>query len=74
MCKVFIGEAEKKLGFILYNHLYAREQKDFTTKDLMQELGKYNLDFTQKELQEEIDNLVSNGSVTYSVGHYTCLL
>lgn len=74
MCKVFIGEEEKKLGFILYNHLYAREQRNFTTKDLIPELRKYNLDFTQEELQEEIDNLISNGSVRYSVGHYTCLL
>ncbi len=54
MCKIFIGEAEKKLGFILYNHLYARDQRDFTTKDLMLELGKYNLDFTQEELRKKL--------------------
>ena len=73
MCKVFIGEAEKRLGFVLYNHLYAREQSDFTTRDLIPELKKYNLDITQENLQKEIDDLVTNGIVSQRVGHYTCL-
>lgn len=74
MCKVFMGEAEKKLGFVLYNHLYTREKRDFTTIDLIPELKKYNLDVSQAKLQKEIDVLVSNGVVSQRVGHYICLL
>ncbi len=74
MCKVFIGDSEKEIGFVLYNHLYSRTKSDFTTNDLMPELRKYNLDVTQEKLQKEIDVLVSNGFVSQRVGHYTCLL
>ena len=74
MCRILIGESEKKLGFVLYNHLYTRKKRDFTTLDLVSELKKYNLSFTQKELQKEIDALVNNGSISQRVGHYTCLL
>ena len=51
MCKVFIGESEKKLGFVLYNHLYTRKKRDFTTFDLVSELKGYNLTFTPENLQ-----------------------
>lgn len=74
MCKVFIGEPEKKLGFVLYNHLYTRKKPEFTTFELVSELKKYNLSFTQENLQNEIDVLINNGSVSQRVGHYTCLL
>ncbi|MBR4261562.1 MAG: hypothetical protein IKQ33_06430 [Clostridia bacterium] len=74
MCKVFIGESEKKLGFVLYNHLYTRKKRDFTTFDLVSELEGYNLTFTQENLQNEIDVLINNGTVSQRVGHYTCLL
>lgn len=70
MCKVIMGESEKNLGFVLYNHLYSRKSKDFTTVDLIPEIKKYNLDFTQKELQKEIDTLVDNGTVSQRVRHY----
>jgi len=49
-------------------------EDNYVLTDTYNILEKYNLDFTQEELQEEIDNLISNGSITYSVGHYTCLL
>lgn len=74
MCKVFIGESEKKLGFVLYNHLYTRKKPEFTTFELVSELKKYNLSFTQENLQNEINVLINNGSVSQRVGHYTCLL
>lgn len=74
MCKVFIGEAEKKLGFILYNYLYSRTNSDFTTKGLISELEKYDSSITQENLQKEIDILVTNGVVSHRVGYYTCLL
>ena len=74
MCKVFIGESEKKLGFVLYNHLYTRKKRDFTTFDLVSELKGYNLTFTPENLQKEIDVLINNGTVSQRVGHYTCLL
>lgn len=74
MCRVFIGEAEKKLGFVLYNHLFTRKKSDFTTSSLIGELKEYNLDVTQEKLQKEIDVLVTNGIVSQRVGHYMCLL
>ena len=70
MCKVFIGESEKKLGFVLYNHLYTRKKPEFTTFELVSELKKYNLSFTQENLQNEINVLINNGSVSQRVGHY----
>ena len=73
MCKVFIGEREMELGFLLYNHLYNRKDANFTTKELIPELSKYKLDISQEKLQNEIDVLINNGIVSQRVGHYTCL-
>lgn len=70
MCKVIISSPEKKAGFIIFNHLYARTSENFTLQDLLQELVNYGLRMSEKELQKEIDLLVEDGAVSRRVGHY----
>ncbi len=70
MCKVIIKSPEKKAGFIIFNHLYARASESFTLQDLLQELVKYGLKMSDQDLQKEIDLLVEDGAVSQRVGHY----
>lgn len=70
MCKVIIKSPEKKAGFIIFNHLYARTSERFTLQDLLQELVKYGLRMSEKDLQKEIDLLVEDGAVSQRVGYY----
>lgn len=70
MCKVIVDNSCDNEMFILYNHLYAREENSFTIKDLSKELKRYNITLDDKTLELEMNNMVKNGIVSRGVDTY----
>ena len=70
MYQVVIDKPKEKAGFIIFNHLYSREQDTFTIQSLAEELLQYHLELSQSELQTEINMLIEDGVVSQRVGYY----
>ena len=70
MYQVVIDKPKEKAGFIIFNHLYSREQDTFTIQSLAEELLQYHLVLSQSELQTEINMLIEDGVVSQRVGYY----
>ena len=70
MCKVIIEKPQEKAGFIIFNHIYSRNNDKFTLMDLKAELMQYGLNMTDRELQREINSLIENGAVSPRIGCY----
>ena len=71
MCKVVIKKPEERVGFIMYNHLYTRNDDSFTVPQLTSELKQYHLNLTPEEVQREIDSFLCDGLVTRNFNGYT---
>ena len=71
MCKVIVKEPKKNAGFIIYNHLYSRNEASFTLDILKRELDQqYHLVVEESALKIEIANMLKKGIVTRCVGGY----
>ena len=74
MCKVIVRETNKDIDFILFNHLYSRKGIEFTIPDLIKELEVYHIHFSDKDIQDEIDDYLKRGFVSRrSGGRYECV-
>lgn len=71
MCKVVVNDAKKDAEFILYNHLFSRENYKFTVSQLVKELQDYNLNLTQEFVQAEIDDFIEAGLVNQNFRCYS---
>ena len=68
--KVIVKNPEKNIGFILCNHLCQRSQKDFTLKDVISELKQYHIKNKDKEIQNELTELVDSGILLRTVNGF----
>ena len=72
MCKVIIKEPKKNKTFILYNHLYSRENSKFTETEIKDELlQKYHLNMTIAEIKHELIEMIRNGLIIRNVNGYS---
>ena len=67
MCKVIVKNPKENIGFVLFNHIFARESDDFTIDDLMEELDNF---YTRDELRKGINLLFEDGVISHRVGYY----
>lgn len=70
MCKVLVKEPKKKIGFIVCNHLYQREKKDFTLSEIVEELGRYHVDVDESMMRSILGSYIENGRVYQTPGKY----
>ena len=72
----FIGDPNKHIGFIVYNHLFSRSifNTDFTIPELIEELHtNYGIEITEDNKQEiinTVDEYIETGSISIRVGFY----
>ena len=68
MCKVIVENPKENIGFVLFNHIFARESDDFTIDNLMEELGDF--EYTRDELRRGVNLLFEDGVISQRVGCY----
>ena len=71
MCKVIVKDSNKNVDFIIYNHLFSRNNYKFTVNELVNELKLYNLELSTEYVQKEIDDFIKSGLVNQSFRSYS---
>lgn len=71
MCKVILNDANKNVEFIIYNHLFSKNNYKFTVSQLVEELRQYNLELSQEFVQTEVDAFIQSGLVNQSFRSYS---
>lgn len=71
MCKVILNDANKNVEFIIYNHLFSKNNYKFTVAQLVEELRQYNLELSQEFVQTEIDTFIQSGLVDQGFRRYS---
>ena len=71
MTKLLVKVSDKNKSFVLYNHLFARENKIFTIDEIHQELiDLYSLDVDMSWLRYEIEDYLNCGLVMHHFNKY----
>lgn len=70
MCKVIVEKPNSNVGFILYNHLFSREDEFFTLDELEHELKQYHVNVGKDVIRTEINSMISAGMVVQRVENY----
>ena len=68
MCKVVAENPEENIGYVLYNHIFARKSDDFTVDCLEEELSDF--DITREDIRKGIELLFHDGVISQWVGYY----
>lgn len=70
MSKLRINVSKNTAPFIIYNHLFVKEER-FTIDELQTELlEQYGLDVDEKFIKSEIEGYLKSGLVIYSLNKY----
>ena len=56
------------LDFLIYNII--SKKRKFTLKELFNEVSQYRNDITEKDIKQEIKELISQGIVRQHIGYY----
>lgn len=71
MCMVSVDNTSNYTDFIIYNHIFSKENYSFTAKSLKKDLTKYNVNLTESEVQKKISRMVRHGLLNQGVGNYS---
>lgn len=71
MCRVVVNNSKKDADFIIYNHLFSKENYRFTISQLTEELQEYNLNLSKKCVQKKIEEFVRAGLIKQNFRYYT---
>ena len=71
MSKVIVKDSNKNVDFIIYNHLFSRNNYKFTVNELVNELKQYNLELSTEYVQKEIDDFIKSGLVNQRFRSYS---
>ena len=70
MCKVIVKNTSRSIPFIVYNHIFSKNNYTFTIGQLLTELQEYNLNLSEEYLKNTIKTFVRSGIVHQYVNYY----
>lgn len=71
MCKVVVNNSQENVEFIIYNHLFSKEDYCFTVTQLVEDLRQYNLNLSPEFVQTEVNFFVRSGLVNQNFRCYS---
>ena len=71
MCKVVVSNSEENIEFIIYNHLFSKDDYSFTVSQLVEDLHQYGLNLTPEYVQTEINFFIQSGLVNQNFRSYS---
>ena len=71
MCQAIIEKPNQNVDYIIYNHLFSKNDYSFTLDELVDALKDYNLNLKKEFVKKTIDSYIDIGLIVEGVSSYS---
>ena len=71
MCQAIIEKPNQNVDYIIYNHLFSKNDYSFTIDELVDALKDYNLNLKKEFVKKTIDSYIDIGLIVEGVSSYS---
>ena len=71
MCQAIIEKPNQNVDYIIYNHLFSKNDYSFTIDELVDALKDYNLNLKKEFVKKTIDSYIDIGLIVEDISSYS---